>query len=156
MKQTLVTIGLMGCFAAALGFSDGAERDEGIKKTALNYVEGWYDGDAARMEKALHPDLAKRALMPGRGGRGKIEQMSAMTLVQYTRAREGKPTPADQRTANVTILDVTGNAATVKAEMHDWIDYMHLSRSGGEWKIVNVLWEFKSEAKKRMKIPEDL
>ena len=156
MTRTLVAIGLTGCLAGALGLADTEERDKGIREAALNYVEGWYDGDAARMEKALHPDLAKRALMPGRGGRGKIEQMSAMTLVQYTRAREGKPTPAEERTANVTILDVTGNAASVKAEMHDWIDYMHLTRTGGEWKIVNVLWEFKPEAKKRMNIPEDL
>jgi hypothetical protein len=29
-------------------------------KTALDYTEGWYAGDAARMERALHPELAKR------------------------------------------------------------------------------------------------
>jgi len=27
-----------------------------ITKTALDYIEGWYAGDAARMERALHPD----------------------------------------------------------------------------------------------------
>jgi ketosteroid isomerase-like protein len=26
--------------------------------------------------------------------------------------------------------------------MTDWIDLMHLARVNGEWKIVNVLWEF--------------
>ncbi|MGH7551869.1 MAG: nuclear transport factor 2 family protein [Longimicrobiales bacterium] len=31
-----------------------------IRATALDYVEGWYTGDAARMERALHPELAKR------------------------------------------------------------------------------------------------
>ena len=25
----------------------------------MDYIEGWYAGDAARMEKALHPELAK-------------------------------------------------------------------------------------------------
>jgi hypothetical protein len=29
-------------------------------KTALDYTEGWYAGDAARMERALPPELAKR------------------------------------------------------------------------------------------------
>ena len=31
-----------------------------IRATALDYIEGWYAGDAARMERALHPELAKR------------------------------------------------------------------------------------------------
>ena len=31
-----------------------------IVATALDYFEGWFDGDAVRMERALHPELAKR------------------------------------------------------------------------------------------------
>src|SRR4026208_1585323 len=31
-----------------------------IKQTALDYIEGWYEGNAERMEKSLHPELAKR------------------------------------------------------------------------------------------------
>src|SRR5262245_51395748 len=31
-----------------------------IKQVALDYAEGWYDGDAERMQMALHPELAKR------------------------------------------------------------------------------------------------
>ncbi|HEV7836602.1 MAG TPA: nuclear transport factor 2 family protein, partial [Gemmatimonadaceae bacterium] len=31
-----------------------------IRQTALDYIQGWYAGDAARMERALHPELAKR------------------------------------------------------------------------------------------------
>lgn len=31
-----------------------------ITQTALDYLEGWYAGDGERMERALHPELAKR------------------------------------------------------------------------------------------------
>jgi hypothetical protein len=31
----------------------------------------------------------------------------------------------------------------VKAEMADWIDYMHMAKVDGRWVIVNVLWETK-------------
>ena len=31
-----------------------------IKQAALDYIEGWYEGNAERMERALHPELAKR------------------------------------------------------------------------------------------------
>ena len=37
-----------------------ADRDA-IVRVALDYFEGWFDGDAARMERTLHPDLAKRS-----------------------------------------------------------------------------------------------
>ena len=33
-----------------------------ITAAALDYVEGWFDGDTDRMRRALHPDLAKRRL----------------------------------------------------------------------------------------------
>ena len=102
------------------------------------------------MERALHPDLAKRMLMPdSRTGRGKIEHMSAMCLVQRTRNGGGSRTPPEQQKTTVTILDVFGNAACVKFEMHDWIDYMHMSKVDGRWVIVNVLWEFTAEVKKK-------
>lgn len=33
-----------------------------IRQTALDYIQGWYTGDAARMQRAVHPELAKRVL----------------------------------------------------------------------------------------------
>ncbi len=31
--------------------------------------------------------------------------------------------------------------------MNGWIDYLHVARINGQWKIVNVLWELKPENK---------
>jgi len=73
-----------------------------------------------------------------------------------TREAHGTKTPTDQRRTDVKILDVCGNAASVKLEMHDWVDYMHMTTIGGRWMIVNVPWEFTPEAKKRYGIPEKL
>jgi hypothetical protein len=39
-----------------------ADDRAGVVRTALDYFEGWFDGDAARIERALHPELAKRSL----------------------------------------------------------------------------------------------
>ena len=51
--------------------------------------------------------------------------------------------PADKQRKDVTVLDVFGNAATVKVIANDWIDYLHVSKVDGRWVIVNVLWEMK-------------
>ena len=133
--------------AAAPAFAQGTASPEdlaAIKATALDYAEGWYTGDAARMEKALSPDLAKRVIMV-REGKSKVENMSAMGLVQATRRGSGAQTPKDQQQADVTILDVFGNAASVKLVMSGWIDYLHIGKVNGQWVIINVLWELKQK-----------
>jgi hypothetical protein len=127
-----------------------AEQDRAaITAACLDYIEGWYEGNADRMERALHPDLAKRiVLTDAKTGRVRLDQMSAMGLVQGTRRGGGKNTPKEKQQKDVTVLDVFENAASAKIVASDWIDYLHLARWNGQWKIVNVLWELKPEARK--------
>lgn len=112
-----------------------------IRQAALDYIEGWYEGSAERMERALHPDLAKRIVNTDARGRSALGHQSALTLVQSTRRGAGKETAlADQR-KDVRILDVFGGTASVRIDASTWIDYLHVARWNGRWVIVNVLWE---------------
>lgn len=123
-----------------------ANEEAAIRTTALDYVEGWYTGDAARMERALHPELAKRIVNTNpQNKRSSLGQQSAMTLVQSTRNGGGKDTPPEQMQKDVVILDIFQNAASVRATMSGWIDYMHMAKWNGRWVIVNVLWELRPQ-----------
>ena len=118
-----------------------------IRTTALDYIEGWYTADAPRMERALHPDLAKRIVMTDpASGRTMLRQMGAMGLVQGTRSGGGSSIPVAQRKNDVKILDIFQNAASVRVTAATWIDYLHMSKVGGRWVIVNVLWEIDAQA----------
>jgi hypothetical protein len=115
-----------------------------IRAVALDYIQGWYAADAPRMERSLHPDLAKRLVPAGSGGRGgEVQHMTAAQLVEMTREGGGRDTPAPQRRDDVRILDIFAHTASVRVDADGWIDYMHLGRVGGEWKIINVLWAFR-------------
>ncbi|MGH9766277.1 MAG: nuclear transport factor 2 family protein [Blastocatellia bacterium] len=119
-----------------------------IKQTALDYIEGYYEGNAERMERALHPELAKRIVRTDpKSGRSRLDQMSAMSLVRGTREQASNPTPKEKRQNDVTVLDVFENAASVKIVATDWIDYLHVAKFNGRWVIVNVLWELKPQSK---------
>jgi hypothetical protein len=117
-----------------------------IKATALDYIDGWWTGDADRMERALHPDLAKRIInVNPQNGRNSLGHQSAMTLVQGVRRGGGKETPAAERKSDVRILDVFGNTASVRIDAGQWIDYLHVAKWNGRWVIVNVLWELRPQ-----------
>lgn len=133
----LICLSLMPAFAQT-----DADR-EAIRRTALNYAEGWYEGNAEKMESALHVDLAKRIARTNDKNQTRLDHMTAMALVQGTRTGFGKQTPKEEQQKDVTILDVVGGAATLKLEMRDWVDYLHIAKTNGKWLIVNVLWETK-------------
>lgn len=118
---------------------------EAIRQTALDYIEGWYTGDAERMERSLHPDLAKRIVVPGGNsdGEDRLSQMSALKLVQLTRSGMGIIPEHEQR-KEVIIFDQDGKSASGKIMATTWIDYVHLAKWEGRWVIVNVLWELHS------------
>jgi hypothetical protein len=119
-----------------------------IRATALDYVEGWYEGNPERMGRALHPELVKRIVVSDTATkRSVLQDMGASALVNGTRHGWGKETPKNRQQKDVTILDIFGNAASVKAVMADWIDYLQMARVDGRWVIVNVLWERKPGAK---------
>jgi hypothetical protein len=145
MKTVLVCATLLVMGASGVSAQTAAD-SAAIRATALDYVEGWYTGDATRMERAVHSELAKRIVQSDDRGRSRLAQQSAMTLVAGTRSAEGKEIPVAQQIKDVRILDIFGNSASVRAEMSGWIDYMHMAKWNGRWKIVNVLWELKPKS----------
>jgi hypothetical protein len=144
MKQLILTAGVIALLFTCAQAQEQSNEEAAIRKTALNYIEGWYEGDAARMESALHPELAKRMIYTDpKTGRSQFNHMGAMQLVQNTRRGGGNKTPKDQQTKDITILDRFNNAAVVKIVASGWIDYLQEAKVNGEWKIINVLWELK-------------
>ena len=142
MRRTFGGLILLLAAAALPARAQTAADSAGIREAALNYIEGWYAGNAERMTLALHPDLAKRIVQPRPDGRT-LENMTAAQLIDYTGRGGGRMTPADRQLKDVTILDIYRNVASVKIVAGDWIDYLHVARFDDGWKIVNVLWEMK-------------
>jgi putative lumazine-binding protein len=150
MKRAILflVVSMTFCGAELRAQSTVSETDKtAIIQATLDYIEGWYEGNTERMERALHPELAKRIVRTSAEGYSRLDQMSAMSLVLGTRRGGGKQTPKEKQQKDVTILDVFENAASIKVVASDWIDYLHVAKSNGRWVIVNVLWELKPKAK---------
>ena len=147
MRTVLFGILMIGLLQPAASNAQLPADSAAIRATALDYIEGWYEGNTERMERALSPDLAKRIVRTNDKGQSGLGQMSAMGLVQGVKRGGGKDTPKEKQQKDVTILDIYGNAASVKIVASDWIDYLHVAKFNGRWVIVNVLWELKPQRK---------
>jgi len=141
-RRLFVSTAALAAVSAQAADTPAATDAAAIEACARDYIEGWYAGDAARMERSLHPELAKRIIARRPDGRSTLQTMGAMTLVQSTRARAGKPETGKR--ADVKILDVFGRTASVRVDAESWIDYMHMAQEDGRWRIVNVLWELRA------------
>jgi diphthamide synthase (EF-2-diphthine--ammonia ligase) len=107
-----------------------------IRETVLDYFEGWFDGDPARMKRALHPGLAKRALADDGEG---LDQDSAAEMVDATARGVGR---RRDRSIDVRVIETYGEIATVVVHSNVYREYLHLARTRDGWKIVNALWKF--------------
>lgn len=133
-------VGMLAALSASAGEGTTDER-AAIEAAARDYVDGWYEGNAERMARALHPDLVKRTVRALPDGSEILNTVSQSNMVTYTRAGYGKKNKKEGQHNEVIILDVMSQTASVKTITHEFIDYLHLAKIDGQWRIVNVLWE---------------
>lgn len=118
---------------------DNSSDLQSIISAALDYAEGYYTGNSARMEKALHPALIKRGLIKiSKTGSPVLVQMNAETLIEA--ARNNKPKLGENPDIKAAVLEIHGNIATAKVFTPGFNDYLHFVKQNGEWKLANVLW----------------
>jgi hypothetical protein len=124
-----------------------------IEQVAMDYIEGWYEGNAERMERALHPELVKRAMIPDAEGKEYFQNLTKSDMVKATEGGGGRKLPYAERRIDVTVLDIHKTIAMVRVDSGSFIDFLHLGKTGGDWKIVNVLWL--PNVKERQAVPVD-
>jgi hypothetical protein len=111
-----------------------------IVRTALDYFEGWFDGDAARIERALHPELAKRSLGQASSGTERLATLTARQMVEATARGEGKREDPGDRHIEVEVEHLHGTIANATVRSAVYVEYLQLVHTRDGWKIVNALW----------------
>ena len=110
-----------------------------IKQAVLDYFDGWFDGDADRMERALHPGLAKRWL---RKDGWSLDETTAEWMIDATKRGVGRERDPGDRQIAIVVEDIHGNIANVTVRSAVYHEYVQLARTSGGWKIVNTLWDW--------------
>lgn len=116
----------------------GPEPRPAIERNVKCFIDAWFQGDHAGMLRCLHPDYLHRLVAIDGRGEPAGELLRSAVGVQ---GAFGSLTDPDRRREEIRILDVRTNSASAVAVLGDWVLQIHLARSGGQWHIVNAMWE---------------
>jgi len=143
MKKLILVFAALVLLPASVAAQAGADAErEAVRQAVLDYVEGIYEVNPARIERSVHPDLAKRGFAARKGE--SAYSPNAMTYQQLvelagTYNKNGR-VPKDAP-KEVVVFDVSDQTASAKLTAVWGIDYIHLAKYDGKWKFVNVLWQ---------------
>ena len=132
-------------FSLALSFSANAQSKddkEAVRQAALDYVESIYEVDAARVERSVHPDLAKRGFFLKQGETAYMPlTMTYTQLVDLAKNYNKNGRVPKDAPKEVVVYEVSDQTASAKVTASWGIDYLHLAKYDGKWKIINILWQ---------------
>ena len=143
MRNRIVAFVLAALTLSALAGARNTSTDQtaAIKTVAQNYMDSYYTADVAGMQQTLHPEFHKRSLRTV-NGQLEITEDSVQSILEGVRAGTGKNVPQSDRIQKIEVLDVYKNAASVKMVTGRWIDYLHLSKFNGEWRVLDVVLQY--------------
>lgn len=114
---------------------------DGITKATLNYVEGFTTGDAERHSLAYHPEALKRRYDDSDvNGIDILETISPQGMVDY--ARTGRSI-VDDIGYEMIIDAVSEDIASVRLYSDKWVDFLHVVKARGQWRILHVTWHYR-------------
>ena len=121
IPTTLLLLACVTLSASAQTAADAAA----IKEVVLDYVDGWWTGDAQRMARALHPDRVKRNIYTNEAtGHSMMNSVTKYDMVEYSRAGGGSERPDEKGDIQVLILAVHRDIAKLLAmsTTSNWLD----------------------------------
>jgi hypothetical protein len=99
--------------------------DDAVRAVVLDHIESWFDGDAPRMGRALHPEYSA------------MQKLTAQDMIEATANGQGRGEDAEDRQISIEISYVKGNMARVTCLSHRYLEVLQLIRTPEGWKVLN-------------------
>ena len=120
------------------------EDHKAVKAAISDYVEGLYLVDSTRIIKSVDTTLRKLGYWynPKDSTYRDNLNMSHKSLVSLAARWNKDGSNADENSPKkIDIYDINSKTASAKLTAEWGIDYFHLGKVDGKWKIYNVMWQ---------------
>ncbi len=113
----------------------------GEEQTACRQmIEGWYGGDATKLDGLLAETFAKQGVIDRPAPKKTATlHMNKQEFIAAVATGNGK-LPEDQWDITVETMDLSEFLATVKVTSVHLVDVCQLGKVDGRWRIFNVIW----------------
>lgn len=113
-----------------------------IEETVNYYLTGLVNNDAKTLTKAFHPTATMKWIGD--------DYKEVNAIEGLTKGMDGTP-HKEKITTRVVSVNIAGDAASAQLEIQfptfTYIDFMHLLKVDGEWKIVSKIFYTRQESK---------
>lgn len=143
LRLSLVALALAAAATTRSAAAQTPADREQVRRAVLDYVEGFYEGDTAKLVRSVRPDVYKYGFWRGRDSTAYHgEQMQWRAFHDYAnRVRtSNRPTPPTAP-KEITVYDVQNQTASAKLTAWWGTDYLLLGKYDGRWMISSVLWQ---------------
>ncbi len=142
-KGLLLSAAALSVFAL-MNMSSASDEEIAVKSAVLDYVEGIYEVAPERIEKSVDVKMRKYGYWrPDDSNEYRDgSEMNYKQLVNLA-ANWNKKGRVDAKTEKkeIVVLDMLDKTASAKLVAYWGIDYFHLAKEDGKWKIINVIWQ---------------
>ena len=113
---------------------------DGVMAAALDYIDGYIEGDADRHARAYHPECIKRRYVTDEeSGVEELVVLSPRIMVDYAALSDMSDCETE-----VVIDAISEDIASVRIYSCNWVDFLHIVKARGEWKLFHVTWHGRS------------
>ncbi|HKS06097.1 MAG TPA: nuclear transport factor 2 family protein [Gemmatimonadaceae bacterium] len=121
--------------------AQGASEEAAVRRAALDYLEGFYEGDTAKLTRGIWPEVRKYGYWNDKGTYTG-EAMSYKQIIEYgLNVKSGKSKVPANPPKDVKIFEIQDQTAAVKITAWWGTDYLLLAKEKGKWMITHVLWQ---------------
>ncbi len=143
-KPFRFSLTLFLCLFTTLAWTQDADADaKGVERALLDYIEGFYEGDTAKITRSILPEAHKYGYWKDeKTGKYAGEPMSFQEMIDYANGvKTRKRFPKPDAPKKVQLFEVQDQTASGKVTAWWGTDYILLGKYEGTWKIVQVLWQ---------------
>jgi hypothetical protein len=115
-----------------------------VRAAVLDYVEGFYEGDTARLVRSVWPQVRKYGYYranPTAAFQGMAMAFPNGFMNYANGVKSGRTKTPARAPKEITLFDVADQTASAKLVAHWGIDYLLLAKENGRWMITHVLWQ---------------
>lgn len=148
MKKVLLT--LLLATVAQLVWAQNTAETKAVERAALDYLEGFYEGDTAKLKRGIAPNLLKFGYMKQRdsGDFASAGQMTYQQAINYALGVKKSGRTREVPAGSVEIYEVSAHIASAKVKAWWGFDYLLMAKHDGNWMIEHVLWQGPGERKR--------